>query len=172
MSWILDKGHSKVSFSIKHMMFSTVRGTFSEFECDPSLKAEDLTNSSVSAKIGVRSISTGDRTRDEFLLSKDFFRPDEFPFVTFQSTRVQSRGSQISLVGTLKIRDQERSVTLEGSFKGPKQGFGGKKRMSFSLDTQIQRDSFGLNFNSTLETGKLLVGNALSIRIEVDLIEE
>jgi polyisoprenoid-binding protein YceI len=172
MTWTIDKGASKIGFSIKHMMISTVRGSFTDYECDLSLSPEKLESSSVSAKIDVTSVKTGDKTRDTFLVSNDFFRPSEFPFITFESTGVRPRGSKLSLVGKLKIRDKERSVTLEGSYKGPKPSTGEKRRMSFSLKTQVERDSFSLSFNPTLETGNILVGNALTLILEIELIEE
>jgi polyisoprenoid-binding protein YceI len=172
MNWAIDQGASKVGFSIKHMMISTVRGSFTDYECELSLNPARLDLSSVSAKIDVKSVKTGDRTRDDFLVSSDFFKPSEFPFITFESTGVRPQGSKLSLVGKLKIRDKERTVTLEGTFKGPKPSTGEKRRMSFSLSTQVERDSFSLSFNPTLETGNILVGNMLTIILEIELVEE
>jgi polyisoprenoid-binding protein YceI len=171
VTWTVDKKASKIGFSIKHMMISTVRGSFSDYDCDLVLDPQDLTSGSVSAKIKVQSVNTGERLRDEFLVSKDFFRPEQFPVMHFQSTGVRARGSKLSLVGKLKIRDKERSVTLEGSVKGPERSRDGGQKMTFLLKTEIERDAFDLNFNSALETGNILVGNKLSISLQISVVE-
>lgn len=171
MAWTVDKKASKVGFSIKHMMISTVRGNFSDYECDLSLDPQDLAKSSVSAQIMVQSVNTGERLRDEFLVSKDFFRPEQFPVIHFESSGVRARGSKLSLTGKLRIRDKERSVTLEGSVKGPERSRSGGQTMTFLLKTEIERDAFDLNFNSALETGNILVGNKLSIDLQVSVVE-
>lgn len=152
-------------------MISTVRGSFSDYECDLALDPQDLASSSVSAKIHVQSVKTGERLRDEFLVSKDFFKPEEFPSILFECTGVRTRGSKLTLVGKLKIRDKERSVTLEGSVKGPESSRSGGRKMTFLLKTEVMRDAFDLSFNPTLETGNILVGNKLSINLEIVAVE-
>ena len=119
-TWTVDKTHSNVDFQVKHLMISTVRGHFREFEGTLFVDEETPENSKVSAKIAVASVDTNVADRDAHLRPDDFFNSDDFPYLTFESTRVERlNGSRFKVVGDLTIRDVTRAVELNGEYDGP-----------------------------------------------------
>lgn len=173
MTWEIDKSRTKLEFTVRHMMIQTVRGSFREFEADLHIDENDLTKSTARARISSKSISTGDRLRDEYLVSKNFFNPGEFPFVEYESTSARLSGKNLTLTGRLKIRDKEQPLTLSGSFKGPSASFGGgPRRLSFDLRGEVERDAYNLVFNGAVETVSIVVGKKVSLLLSIELIEQ
>lgn len=174
MSWILDKAHSKVEFSVRHMMISRVRGGFQGFDAEVALDLDDLTKSTVSASIDVNSIDTKQEGRDNHLRSADFFDAANFPTMTFKSTAVSKKGDdEVEVTGDLTIRGTTQPVTLKGEIQGPVTNpLSGKNTVGFSLDGAIDREDFGLTWNKAMETGGVLVGKKISLHIEAEIFEE
>lgn len=173
MTWVIDKSRTKLEFSVRHMMIHTVRGSFREYEAALNIDEKDLTKSTVKARISSRSISTGDRLRDEYLVSKNFFNPDEFPYIEYESTSARLSGKNLSLTGRLKIRDKEQQLILSGSVKGPPAGFsGGPRRLSFDLRGEVERDTYNLVFNGAVETVSIVVGKKVNLLLSVELTKQ
>lgn len=170
MVWELDKSHSDVSFSVKHMMVSTVKGRFKSFDATIELDPAAVERSKVEATVDITSLDTQEEKRDGHLKSADFFDAENHPKMTFKSTKVEKSGDDLEVVGDLTIRGTTKAVTLKGSLEGPAKDPWGGQRYGFSLNGAIEREDFGLVWNVALETGGVLVGKTVKIHIEGELI--
>ncbi|MBX3185173.1 MAG: polyisoprenoid-binding protein [Polyangiaceae bacterium] len=172
MTWAIDKTHSQVSFSVKHMMISTVHGRFTSFDAQVELDPSALSAAKVRADVDVNSIDTSEPQRDAHLKSADFFDAERFPKLSFESTRVEAQGSKLSVTGNLTIRDKTAEVTLTGEIEGPAKDPWGKERIGFSLSGQLEREAFGLGWNQVLEAGGVLVGKKVTLSIEAQIVKQ
>lgn len=166
--WNIDGAHSSANFSVRHMMVTTVRGSFSNVSGTVDFDPANPTAASVEAKIEAASISTGMPQRDDHLRSPDFFDAPNFPYLTFKSTSVESTGENTAKVtGDLTIRDVTKSVVLDVEFLGTQVSPWGELRAGFNASTKIDREAFGLTWNQALEAGGVLVGREIKIELEV-----
>ena len=169
--WYADPAHTDVSFSAKHMMIATVKGRFTKVEASLELDENDFTNSTVEARIDSTSLYTGVDYRDNHLRSADFILAEQYPHITFQSTRIERDGDHFDVVGNLTIRDVTREVVLHTSDEGRGGDPWGGQRAAFSATTKIDRREFGLTWNQALETGGVVVGNDIKISLEVQAVK-
>ncbi len=172
MTWEIDKTHSSVGFAVKHMMISTVRGHFARFDGALELDPSALERARVTATIDVESIDTGVADRDTHLKSADFFDAENHPKLEFKSTSVRQRGSEVTVVGQLKMRDVSREITLSGEVEGPAKDPWGNQRVGFSLSGELDREEFGLGWNQVLEAGGVLVGKKVKLSIEAQAVQK
>jgi polyisoprenoid-binding protein YceI len=173
MAWQIDAAHSHIQFSVKHMMISTARGTFDRFSGTVEADENNPAGASVDVKIEAASINTKDEKRDGHLRSPDFFSADEFPYLTFKSTRVEpSDETNGKLYGDLTIRDVTRPVVLDVEYAGQAKSPWGTTSAGFSAQTKINRKDWGLNWNVALETGGWLVSDTITISIELELVKQ
>jgi len=168
--WTIDPAHTQAEFGVRHMMISTVRGRFAEVASTITLDPDDIASSSVDVRIGVDSIDTGNRDRDEHLRSADFFDVASHPELTFLSTRVSVAGGKLKVHGNLTIRGTTRQVVLDSEELGTGLDPWGQQRVGFRGETRINRKDFGLVWNQALETGGVLVGDEVRITLEVQAI--
>jgi len=166
--WTLDTAHSVVEFSVKHMMFATAKGRFSEFSGQIALDNEHVENSSVTVEINAASIDTRDEKRDAHLKSADFFDVETYPTITFTSTKVEAVGDDLKITGDLTLHGVTRPVVLEAEFNGKGANPWGQQVISYSATTKINRKDFGLNWNAALESGGVLVSDEVKISIEIE----
>ncbi len=167
----VDKAHTDVTFSAKHMMVTNVRGKFNVVDGTVNLDPENPTASFGSFSVETASIDTGVDQRDGHLRSADFFDADTWPTMTFTSTRVEAKGGDdYKVTGDLTIKDVTRPVTFDVEFLGLYTSMAGARRAGFHASTKINREEFGLTWNVALETGGWLVGK--DIKIEIDLAVE
>jgi|ERR1017187_667466 polyisoprenoid-binding protein YceI len=172
-SWKLDPTHSAAEFKVKHMMISNVKGTFPKVSGVLALDESDLTKSHVEASIDVGSIETRDVQRDGHLKGAEFFDVEKFPTMTFKSTGVKVTGAGEGTVeGDLTIRDVTRKVVfnVEGPTAPTKDPWG-NLRIGVSATTKISRKDFGLIWNAALETGGVLVGDDVTITLDVEFVK-
>ncbi len=168
MTWTLDPAHSSVSFSAKHMMVTTVRGSMKIRDFDLDLDLDNPEASSVRVSLDAASIDTGQQMRDDHLRSADFLKADEFPTIDFVSTRIVRTGDDTGdLHGDLTIRGVTRPIVLRADFGGIVPNLQGGQRGAFSASAKINREDFGLTWNVALEQGGVLVSK--DIKIEIDL---
>ena len=168
MTWTLDPAHSSVTFSAKHMMVTTVRGSMKIRDFDLDLDVDNPEASSVRVSLDAASIDTGQQMRDDHLRSADFLKADEFPTIDFVSTRIVRTGDDTGdLHGELTIRGVTRPIVLKADFGGIVPNMQGGQRGAFSASAQINREDFGLTWNVALEQGGVLVSK--DIKIEIDL---
>src|ERR1700748_2442692 len=165
-TWAIDPVHSEVSFTVRHMMVSKVRGRFDKFE-GTIVTAEDPLASSVTASVDLSSINTGQEQRDAHIRSADFFEVEKYPEMTFVSTAVKTAEEGFILEGDLTLKGITRAVAfnLEVNGIGP-DAYGGT-RIGFSAETQIGRSDFGVSFNGPIPG--VPVGVALSENVTITL---
>ena len=174
-TWTLDPTHSLVEFSAKHMMITTVKGRFGAVEGTIVADEANPAASRVEVEIDAASIDTRTEQRDAHLRSADFLDVETYPKLTFRGTRIEGGfrepGDTFVLHGDLTIRGTTREVTLDVTFEGTGRDPWGGERASFSAATRIDRRDFGLTWNQALETGGILVGNAITISLEVQAVK-
>jgi polyisoprenoid-binding protein YceI len=170
-TWKIDPAHTGITFSAKHMMVSTVRGRFDEFEGTFTIDPDDLSRSSAEVTIQAASLSTSNPDRDAHLRSADFIDADAHPTLSFRSTsvdRVSEEDGTFRLTGDLSIRGVTRPVTLEGRFEGLlAKDLWGATRAAFAASTVINRRDWNLTWNRAMETGGVLVGDKVTLELEV-----
>lgn len=172
MAWQLDKSHTHINFTARHMMISKVRGEFTNYDINVNFDEENPTQTTVDVTIYADSISTRDDKRDAHLRSADFFDVDTYPVLTFKSTKVeQINPNKGRLIGDLTIRDVTHEVTLDVDYAGLIKSPFGSISAGFSAETSISRKDWGLNWNVALETGGWLVSDKIDIEIELELVQ-
>jgi len=171
--WTLDASHSHVGFAVRHLMISNVRGEFTKLEGSAGYDAERPEASSVDVTIDVASINTREEKRDAHLRSADFFDVENYPTIRFVSTSARERGEVLELTGDLTIHGVTREVTLKVEEVTPQSADPwGKLRVGASAKTKIRRSDFGMVWNAALETGGVVVGDEITITLEVELVRE
>ncbi len=168
-TWDIDPVHSEVSFSVRHMMVSKVRGRFGSFT-GQIVTGEDVTCSSVSATIDATSIDTNNEQRDNHIRSADFFDVANHPTWTFASNAVRVDDGDLLLDGELTIKGVTRPVTLSLTAEGfGPDAFGGT-RAGFSASTTINRADFGVDISMPLDGGGVVVGDKVTINLEIEAV--
>lgn len=171
-TFTVDPSHSELSFSVRHMMVSKVRGRFGEVEGSITI-AEDPAASSVQISIGVASVDTGAADRDGHLSSPDFFDAETYPTIVFRSTGVRDlKGDAFTLDGDLTVRDVTRPVSFGVTYNGMGRNPWGQVVIGFEGRVEIDREDFGLVWNQALETGGVLVGKVATIDIAVEASQQ
>ena len=172
-TWNIDPAHTVAEFKVKHMMISNVKGQFSNVSGVLSLDEEDITEAHIEATIEVNSINTQNADRDAHLKSADFFDVEKFPSLTFASTRVTRKGDdELSVEGDLTIHGVTRKVVfqVEGPTASSKDPWG-NTRVGLSATAKINRKDFGLTWNAALEAGGVLVGEDVTITLDVQAVK-
>ena len=170
-TWKIDPSHTIVEFSAKHLMISTVKGRITDIEGTIVADEDELTNSSVDVTLKAASIDTRTEQRDHHLRSPDFLHAEQFPVITFRSTKIEGDREDFSLTGDLTIREVTKPITLKVTFEGQTKDPWGGERIGFSASGKIDRRDFGLTWNQLLETGGAVVGNEIKIAVEVEAIK-
>jgi polyisoprenoid-binding protein YceI len=173
MTWIIDSAHTEVNFSVRHMMISNVRGYFQKFSGTIEFDPTNPVHTQIVVQIDVASLNTRDEKRDAHLKSPDFFDVKKYPYINFHSTRIDVKDkTHAVLYGELVIRDMPHEVALDVKFNGLANGPWGTTNAGFSAKAQLQRTTWGLNWNVALETGGWLVGDNILITIELEIINQ
>jgi polyisoprenoid-binding protein YceI len=171
--WNIDPAHSAAEFKVRHMMIANVKGHFPQISGVLTLDESDLAKSTVEASIEAASIETRDSQRDAHLRSADFFDVEKFFTLRFKSTGLGIvRDGELSVEGDLTIRGITRRVSfaVEGPTPPTKDPWG-NTRVAVSATTRINRKDFGLTWNTTLETGGILVGDEVTITLDVKFVK-
>jgi len=172
-TWNIDPAHTTAEFKVRHMMITNVRGQFSRITGMVTLDESDVTKSRVEASIDAASINTREPDRDMHLKSADFFDVEKFPTLTFASTHLTPSGDgELEVEGDLTIHGVTRKVAfaVEGPTPPGKDPWG-NTRIGLSATTKINRKDFGLTWNAALETGGILVGDEVTITLDVEAVK-
>jgi polyisoprenoid-binding protein YceI len=173
MAWQIDPAHSEIQFSAKHLMIATVRGRFSQFTGTVEGDEQNPAAARVDVQIDASSLVTNDAKRDAHLRSPDFLDVENYPYITFKSTRVeQIDQTHGRLIGDLTIHDVTKQVALDVEYAGQAKTPWGTISAGFNAQTKINRKDWGLNWNVALETGGWLVGDQITINIELELVKQ
>jgi polyisoprenoid-binding protein YceI len=168
--WVVDPAHSSIEAVARHMVVTKVRGHFEEFSGTVHID-EDPAKSWAEASIKASSINTNAPDRDAHLRSPDFLNADEYPELSFKSTRLSHKsGRRFDVVGDLTIRGETHPVTLDVQFGGVVTDPFGQVKALFSASTKLERETWGINWNQALEAGGVLVSKTLDIEIEIQAI--
>jgi polyisoprenoid-binding protein YceI len=168
-TWNIDPTHSEVSFTVRHMMVSKVRGKFTDFTAT-IVTAEDPAQSSVTAEVVLNSINTGNDQRDDHLRSADFFEVDAHQKMTYNSTAITADGDDWTVEGDLSLHGVTRSVPLHLELNGFTADPYGGTRAGFSATGEIKRGDFGIEFNMPMDGGGVVVGDKIQIQIEIEAV--
>ena len=167
-NWTIDKAHSAMEFSVKHMMISTVRGKFEDFDGEITGDPENFNSMSAKINLKAKSIATGNEDRDNHLRSDDLFASTAHPEITFVSRKVNANGEDLEVVGDLTIRGTTKEVTLKGEYSGMVNDPWGNQRFGLTASTSINRQDYGVKWNMVLEGGGLMVGDKVNLSISLE----
>lgn len=172
-TWMIDPTHSEVAFSVRHLMISKVKGKFERFDAT-FVTGEDPLDSRVTATAEVVSINTNEPNRDAHLRTNDFFQAEQYPTIEFVSTGVRVEGGEFKVDGDLTIKGVTKPVTFDFDFGGFGTDPYGNYKGGATAKTVINREDFGLSWNAALETGGVLVGEQVTISLELQaaLVQE
>lgn len=168
--WQIDPAHSNISFSIRHLI-GRVHGSFREWNGTIQVDSGKWDQGSVQVTIQAASIFTDNDRRDEDLRSAHFFEVDQYPTLTFKSTKVEATGNQLKIYGNLTIRDSTKAIELDGDFTGLMRSIDGD-RIGFEASTTINRNDWGVTWNRMVEGGGLLLGDDVKIDISLEAIRK
>jgi polyisoprenoid-binding protein YceI len=167
-TWTIDPTHSELTFRIRHFV-TRVRGTFSKWNGEITADPKNLSGGAVNVTIDSKSIDTNDERRDGHLKSPDFFAVDSFPTLTFKSSKVEVKGSDVKVYGNLTIRGVTKPVVLAGAFNGVTKDMQGKQRIGFDASTKINRLDYGVSWNRAVE-GAAMLGDDVEINITIEAV--
>jgi polyisoprenoid-binding protein YceI len=169
-TWNIDPIHSEVGFSVRHMMVSKVRGKFTNFS-GQIVTADDPTQSSVTAEIDLSSIDTGQDQRDAHIRSADFFEVETYPTMTYKSTGVRVVNGEYVLDGDLTLKGVTRSVPLRLELNGFGPDPYGGVRAGFTATGEINRGDFNVSFNAPMANGGVVVGDKITLQLEIEAVK-
>jgi len=171
-TWEVDPAHTESSFTVKHMMLSNVRGQFGKTTGTVQQDDKDITRSTAQITIDTQTIDTRVAQRDAHLKSPDFFDAEKFPTITFKSTKItKGEGNTLKVTGDLTLHGVTRPVTLDVEYS-PETLAGGKTRRALSATGKINRKDFGLTWNRTIEAGGVMVGEDVTLHVEMELVKK
>jgi polyisoprenoid-binding protein YceI len=168
----IDVAHTRIGFTARHAMVTSVRGSFQDFEGSAHLDATDPTKSSAKLAIKVASITTGQEQRDAHLRSPDFFDVETYPEMTFVSTSAEQLDDDTyRLSGDLTVKDVTRPVSIDFTFNGTAKDPYGNLRAGFEGQASLNRKEWGLTWNAALETGGFLVSDKVKLEFDVSAVK-
>jgi len=168
--WFLDKSHSKVQFSVTHLVITDVVGQFKNYDVKVETNGDDFTDAKIEFTADVNSINTENEGRDKHLKSDDFFNAEKFPKITFIGKSMKKVGEgKYKLTGDFTIRDVTKTITLDVSFRGIVKDPWGNTKAGFKVTGEVNRFDYNLKWNNLLETGGAVVGKEVSIIVDLEL---
>ncbi len=171
--WAIDPTHSEIGFKVKHMMFTNVSGQFENYTAEISTDGDDFTTAAISFSADVASINTNNADRDNHLKSADFFDAAQHPKLTFTATSITKKDDgNYDLQGELTLHGVTKTVTLPAEFSGFMKDPWGNTKAGLNISGKINRKDWGLNWNSALETGGVLVSEDVRLNIELQLLKQ
>lgn len=171
-TWNLDTAHSEIEFKVRHMMISTVKGQFKNFEVSINSESDDISKGTVSVKIDTTSLDTKNEQRDQHLKSSDFFDATEFPTITFVSTSVVGDvQDEFKINGDLTVKGITKPIVVKAEFGGIAKDPWGNEKVGYTVKGAINRSDFGLTWNAALETGGVMVSEEVKFEGELQFLK-
>ena len=171
-NWLIDPMHSEVHFKVKHLVISTVTGTFKSFDGSLETSTPDFQDASIHFSMDVNSIDTNQEQRDVHLKSAEFFDAEQFPKISFQSTSFKKDGDEYTLIGDLTIKNVTKQVKLDVEFGGVATDFYGNEKAGFEITGKISRKEFGLTWDGITEAGAIVVGDDIKLNMNIQLAKQ
>ncbi len=166
-TWTADKVHSSAGFAVKHMVVSTFRGRFEDF--DAQLDVAEDGSAKLVGSVAPTTIVVKDENLAGHLQSPDFFDTERYPQITFESDSIRIEGDEAVLEGDLTIKGNTERVTARGAYVGPHEDIAGNTKIGLSLETVVDRTKFGLNWNAPLPKGGFALANEIQLVVELEL---
>ncbi len=171
--WSIDPLHSEVLFKIKHLVISTVTGSFTQFEGTVNSPGDDFENAEINFSIDVSSIHTGQEARDAHLKNSDFFEAETYPTIQFQSTSfIRTGEDKFILTGNLTMKGVTKEVSFDVEYGGSGKDHYGNTKAGFEVSGFINRKEFGVSFNALTESGGLALGENVKIAANIQLAKQ
>lgn len=172
-NWSVDKSHSKVGFSVSHLVITDVDGFFKEYDANVTTKGDDFSTANIDFTVNTGSIFTDNDGRDKHLRSDDFFNTEKFPQMVFKGKSMKKvSDNKYKLVGDLTIRDVTRQVELDVKYNGMVKDPWGNTKAGFKVTGEINRFDYNLKWNTAIETGALVVGREVELVIDLQLVKK
>ncbi|NMB83341.1 MAG: YceI family protein [Ignavibacteria bacterium] len=172
-NWSVDKSHSKVGFSVSHLVITDVDGFFKEYDAKITTNGDDFSTANIDFTINTGSIFTDNEGRDKHLRSDDFFNAEKFPKMTFKGKSMRKvSDNKYKLVGDLTIRDVTKQVELDVRYNGMVKDPWGNTKAGFKVTGEINRFDYNLKWNTAIETGALVVGREVELIIDLQLVKK
>jgi polyisoprenoid-binding protein YceI len=172
-NWSIDPMHSDVQFKIKHLVISTVTGSFKKFSGEATTEGEGFDNANIDFTIDVASIDTNQEMRDTHLRSGDFFEAEKYPTITFKSTSFKKiSGDDYKLIGNLTMKGVTKPVELDVEYGGSEKDNYGNQKYGFEVTGKIPRKEFGLTYNAITETGGLALGEDVKLVANIQVAKK
>jgi polyisoprenoid-binding protein YceI len=171
-TWVIDPSHSEISFKVKHLMISNVKGNFTGFGGQVLTEGDDFSTAQISFTIDPSTIDTNSTDRDAHLRSGDFFDVENHKEISFSNGKLSAKGSDFELSGVLSIRGISHPVSLDVEYGGLMTDPWGNVKAGFSISGKINRKEWGLNWNAALEAGGVLVGEEIRLNCDVQLLKQ
>lgn len=172
-AWTFDPGHTRVGFSARHAMVTTVRGTFTDVTGVINLDVDDISASTVEVTLAAASVTTNNEQRDEHLRSVDFFDVETYPHIVFRSSTIDEvEEDNFMVVGDLTIRDVTKQVAIPIALLGIQRDPMGNLRAGFEATRRLNRRDFGLHWNMPLDAGGVLVSERVTLEFEISAIKQ
>jgi polyisoprenoid-binding protein YceI len=170
-TWNIDPTHSEVQFKVKHLVISTVTGSFDTFSATLEASTDDFSDAKVTFSADVDSINTRNAQRDGHLKSGDFFDAAQYPTLSFESTKIEKAGSDYKLSGNLTIRNTTLPVVLDVEYGGTTVDPYGQTKAGFEISGKVNRKDFGLTWSALTEAGGLVVGDDIRLQLNVQMVK-
>jgi len=171
--WDVDKSHSKVGFSVAHLVIAEVEGKFNNFNGTIVTNGDNFEDAKIDFTIDVNSIDTDNDGRDKHLKSDDFFNAEKFPNITFKAKSMTKIGDKkYKLIGDFTMRDVTKEIALDVKFNGMTKDPWGNTKAGFKITGEANRFDYGLKWNKTVETGGLVVGDMVTLLINLELAKQ
>ena len=172
-TFTVDKAHSEVTFRVRHLGISNVSGRFTEFDGAVQIDQAKPEASSVEFTIQTASVNTANEGRDKHLRSADFFDAEKFPTITFKSSKVAAAGKdRYSVTGSFTMRGVTKEITLPVALLGFGKGMRGEDRAAFEIQTAVNRQDYGVNWNRALDTGGVVVSDEVNVLINIEAVKK
>ncbi|WP_330337623.1 YceI family protein [Streptomyces sp. NBC_00557] len=171
--YTIDPAHTTIGFTARHAMVTNVKGAFHDFTGTLHLDGADPSRSTATIDVQMASIETGNADRDGHLKSADFFKIDEFPVMTFRSTKAEALGGdEYRITGDLSLLGVTKPITIDLEFNGAAKDPFGNERVGFEGKAEILRSEWGLTWNAALETGGVLISDKIKLNFEISAIKQ
>jgi len=171
--WAIDPMHSEVQFKVKHLVISTVTGSFKNFEGTVETEGDDFADAKIEFSLDINSVDTGQEQRDAHLKGADFFDAEKYPHISFKSTSItKESGDDYKLTGDLTIKGITKPVTLEVEHGGIATDFYGNTKAGFEVKGKINRKDFGLTWDGVTEAGSIVVGEDIKLSANIQLAKQ
>lgn len=172
-NWSVDKSHSKVGFSVSHLVITDVEGYFKDYDAKVTTNGDDFSTANIDFTVNTTSIFTDNEGRDKHLRSDDFFNAEKFPQMTFKGKSMMKVGNnKYKLVGDLTIRDVTKQVELDVRYNGMVKDPWGNTKAGFKVTGELNRFDYNLKWNTAIETGALVVGREVELIVDLQLVKK